>query len=141
MSNLVSHAEYELSLLGDKDDPMQQSMNAHIMEMVKLFSSYGHSGMSGRYAIDILNNLLDFEPLKPLTGEDSEWVELDDCYQNKRCSRVFKDKATGKTYDIRGKIFREPNGVCFTNRDSHVDIVFPYNPVTEVVDVPFNDGV
>jgi len=50
--------------------------------------------------------------------------------------QVFKD-ADGRAYDIDGRVFREPNGCCYTSSDSRVYITFPYRPKTEYVDVPF----
>lgn len=132
-SNLVLHARHELALLGGADDKMQQAMNAHIIGMVKLFSKEGHSGFSASYAIGILEKLLRFEPITPLTGEPGEWVEVSDgTLQNKRCSHVFKEK--GQAYDIDGRIFRDAIG-CYTNRDSRVNVTFPYTPKREYVDV------
>jgi hypothetical protein len=55
-------------------------------------------------------------------------------WQNNRCCHVFKDNA-GNAYDIDGKIFREPDGACYTSRDSRVPVTFPYTPVREYVDV------
>jgi hypothetical protein len=79
--------------------------------------------------------LASFEPLVPLTGKDFEWNEVSEgMWQNNRCSHVFKGP-DGKAYDINGKIFREPNGSCYTNIDSRVFIDFPYTPKREYVDV------
>src|SRR4051812_17935146 len=109
---LLSHAEHELSLLSNGEpDEMQEAMNKHILGIVKLFAEEGHSGFSASYAIGILEKLLRFEPLRPLTGEDSEWCELEYgpemAAQNKRCSHVFK-RADGTAYDSEGRIFRYP---------------------------------
>src|SRR5262245_9190207 len=128
--SLLSHAEHELKLLSDGEpDEVQVAMNKHILEMVKLFAEEGHSGFSASYAVGILEKLLRFEPLKPLTGEDDEWAEIEagNTWQNRRCSHVFKG-ADGRGYDINGRIFREPNGCCYTSRDSCVFIEFPYTP-------------
>jgi hypothetical protein len=138
--SLVSHAEHELKLLSDGEpDEMQQMMNKHILEMVKMFAEEGHSGFSASYAVGILEKLLRYEPLKPLTGDDSEWVKLeygdDMMWQNKRCSHVFKG-ADGRAYDSQGRIFREPNGNCYQSSGSRVYIEFPYTPTTEYVDRP-----
>ena len=54
-------------------------------------------------------------------------------YQNKRCSRVFKDE-TG-TYDSKGKLFRLKDGGLVQRRESRVYITFPYTPKTEIVEV------
>lgn len=130
--NLYAHAVRELPLAGD--DEMQAMMNKCLLQMVLVFSSQGHTGFSAGYAIGALTKLLNFEPLGPLTGADSEWNEVaTGVWQNNRCSHVFKD-GTG-TYDSEGRIFREPNGACFTSRKSRVYIEFPYTPSREYVDV------
>ena len=51
-----------------------------------------------------------------------------------RCGRVFKEKATGRVYDIDGRVFRDATG-CFTNSESRVEVTFPYVPKTEIVDI------
>lgn len=136
---LLEHAKHELSLIASEDedvaDEMQLEMNAHILEMVERFADAGHSGFSASYAVAVLEKLLRFEPLTPLTGEDEEWTEVaDGVFQNKRCSHVFKEN--GEAYDIDGKIFREPSGACFTSSESRVPVTFPYTPKREYVDVP-----
>jgi len=139
MANLLKHAEHELKLLGGDDDGMQSVMNKHILEMVRVFGDEGHSGFSASYAVNLLEKLLRFEPLKPLTGEDDEWNDVSEHgggvmkWQNKRCSHVFKD-VDGRAYDIEGKIFREPDGSCYPGKGSSVDITFPYTPKREYVD-------
>lgn len=136
--NLMRHAERELPA---SDDEMQALMNAQLKELILVFSTQGHSGFSAGYAISVLEKLLRFEPLRPLTGEDSEWNEVSDgVFQNKRCSRVFKqaDRFNGQAYDIYGRVFREPSGACFTSGDSFVPIAFPYTPTTEYVEVTSN---
>jgi len=85
---------------------------------------------------DPIKKLALFEPLNPLTGEDSEWQQVrGDLWQNLRCGHVFKD-ANGNAYDGEGRIFREPNGACYTSSDSHVPVTFPYTPKRVYVDVP-----
>ena len=115
-------------------------MAKDVLEIVEVFAKQGHSGVSANYCLGLLTKLLDYKPLSPLTGEDSEWEDVfeyggDDMhYQNKRCSRVFKDK-NGRTYDIQGKVFIEPDGISYTSRDSIVDVIFPYTPETQYVKV------
>ena len=111
----------------------------HILAVVELFASEAHSGFSAAYASGVLTRLLRYEPLTPLTGEPDEWQAChgygahDLVYQNRRCSHVFKD-ATG-AYDAEGRVFREPDGSCYTTRDSHVPITFPYTPKRQYFDV------
>ena len=143
--SLLSHAECELDLIGMKDgsdDDMNIAMRKHILHMIKEFSEEGHSGFSAQYAISILSKLLKYEPLTPLTGDDSEWVDVSEMngntlYQNKRSGRVFKDN--DGAYDIEGKVFwdwftdeetGEKYKSYYTGRESRVPVEFPYVPTT-----------
>lgn len=135
-SQCLKHAESELPA---SDDEMQKLMNDQIKEMVLVFSTHGHSGFSAGYAIRMLELILRFKPIGPLTGEPDEWIEVGDgVFQNRRYGSVFKqaDRFNGQAYDIDGKVFREPSGVCYTSSESKVPITFPYTPTTEYVDVP-----
>jgi hypothetical protein len=132
-----SHAEQEFKALGwdfTKDGP-NRWMRDSTLELLRVFSAQGHSGSSASMAVSIFEKLARFEPLCPLKGTEDEWVEVSKgVRQNKRCSHVFMDP-DGRAYDIEGRIFRAPNGSCFTNRDSRVHIEFPYTPKREYVDV------
>lgn len=135
-SNIVDHIRREMP---ESDDEMQSMMRAHLIRMGQLFALEGHSGSSASYAIAAMEELLNFEPLGPLTGEPDEWTWLgygDEMKaQNKRCGHVFM-REDGTAYDSEGRIFREPDGCCFTSADSRVEITFPYTPKHEYVDVP-----
>lgn len=140
MSNMTEYAESELRIAGMYDGDEYNRMVADaVVEIVGKFADQGHSGFSAGMVSSILDKVLRYEPLTPLTGEDSEWVTLDyggDMVgQNKRCSHVFK-RADGTAYDIEAVIFRDPDGACFTNSDSRKDITFPYVPKREYVDRP-----
>ncbi|KKM65232.1 hypothetical protein LCGC14_1493360 [marine sediment metagenome] len=137
---LVEHAERELRVAGfyDEDSDYSGMLAEAVMELIKLFAKQGHSGFSAGRTRQIFGKLADYQPLLPLTGDDDEWNECHDgMFQNNRCSHVFKDK-TG-TYDIQGKVFREPNGSCYTGSDSRVPVTFPYVPKIEYVDVDKED--
>lgn len=145
--SLYDFAERELDILGLNDgDAMNKSMREHILKMVQEFAKEGHSGFSASYAIAILQKVLAYEPLTPLTGEESEWTEVakeltgsnqGTLWQNNRCSHVFKDD--NGAYDINGKVFwewvvDEASGEKFkshfTNFNSRVPVTFPYTPTT-----------
>jgi len=145
MSNYKFHAMTEFRAAGWCDengkykDEMQEMICKHVLVLLDVFADEGHSGSSASYAINLFKTLASFEPIVPLTGEDWEWNEVGEgVYQNKRCSHVFKDitENEGKPYDIDGRIFREPDGSCYTSKGSRVYIDFPYTPKCEYVDVP-----
>lgn len=139
MASLREHAEVELKAAGfdSKDSIYEGMLYDSVLEIVDTVADQGHSGMSASILISILEKILRYEPLVPLSGEDDEWNEVDDgLYQNKRCSRVFKDE--DGAYDIEGKVFIEPNGSAYTSFESRVPVVFPYTPKTEYISVEEN---
>lgn len=128
----------------EEEEGPNKWIQENVLEIAEVFASQGHSGFSAAYCIDVLEKVLRQEPLGPLTGEDWEWNEIGEgVWQNKRCSHVFKDTGQfgGQAYDLDGKIFREPSGLCFTNAASRVPITFPYTPTREYVDVPSDSDV
>lgn len=141
-NNLVLHAENELKILLEKCEDeegreIQKVINNDILEVVKIFSEQGHSGFSAAYAINIISQLLKYEPVTALTGEENEWNKVDYGpnieYQNKRCSRVFKD-SKGQAYDVEGKVFSDNGGKSwYQSKDSRVYIQFPYVPHIEKI--------
>lgn len=139
--SIVEYARKELELIGDDGDEMQAKMNEHVLEMVKTFKDQGHSGFSAAYAINQIQRLLNFKPLKPLSGEDDEWTNVhDDLFQNKRCATVFKEGRNNiKAYNIEGRIFSDDGGkTFFTSKDSFIPVTFPYE-VPEKPDKVFID--
>jgi hypothetical protein len=142
-SNFIKHAKREFQALGYDLDDKEEGPNKWIMEsifeLLRVFSKQGHSGDSAPYCISVFEKLARFEPLCPLSGNDDEWNEVGNgVFQNNRCSHVFKqaDRFNGQAYDIDGKVFREPDGCCYTSNESFVPITFPYTPKTEYIDVP-----
>jgi len=143
--NYKKYAEREFEAAGwtDKDGhfncDMQKLICKNVLDLLAVFSTHGHSGTTAPYATNLFEKLSSFSPLLPLTGKDSEWNEIgENKWQNKRCSHIFKNE-DGKAYDSNGKVFREPDGCCYTSRNSHVFIEFPYMPKTEYVDVSKKD--
>lgn len=148
--SILDYAKREMDIVGmteDSPDEMNRAMRDHILNMVRVFADEGHSGFSASYAIRILEKVLRFEPLTPLTGEDSEWAEIsfgpDMKWQNKRCSRVFKGE-DGRAYDSEGIVFYdwvedEDGEKCkshYTSSGSRVYIEFPYTPKHEYRERP-----
>lgn len=91
--SLVEHAKRELDLLENDED-----FNQSILKAVAAFAEYGHSGGSASYAIPLLNDLLQFKPLSPLTDDPKEWNEVGtDVWQSCRNPEAFSTDG-GATY-------------------------------------------
>jgi hypothetical protein len=142
MSNLLKHAERELSLIGyDGKDEYNNMAKAAIMELLATFANQRHSGFSASYVTDIFNKLARFETLSPLTGENNEWNDVTEMsgdrktlFQNNRNSAVFKDD-TG-CYYINACLWVEDNGNTYANKKSRGYIKsFPFTPKTFYVKV------
>lgn len=148
-SNLYRHAETEL-LLRLPDDPkdelsnrMNQSMRKATLDMALVFCTEGHSGFSANYCIALLQKVLRYEPLTPLTGADDEWNHVSEAtWQNKRCSHIFKEIVNGRIecYTINGYVFEEPSGARFTGWGSRRTVAFPHIPNEPVIVKVDEDG-
>lgn len=99
MSNLVTHARRELELLG-----VEKEMVDHVCKVVEAFAEYGHSGGSASWTIHILNELLQFNNLTPLTNDPKEWNNVGDgVWQSARNSEAFSQDG-GKSYYLLSEI-------------------------------------
>ena len=135
-SNYISHTKREVPEWF-KDEGPNRWMADGTVELLAVLSHQGHSGGSIGFAVQFFSEMARFKPWGPLTGAESEWAEPYDgegTQQNIRCGHVFRG-ADGRAYDSDGKVFREPNGSCYTSKDSRVFTEFPYTPKTEYVDV------
>ena len=93
MSNLVDHATRELDLLNE--DPW---LVEGILKIVQDFAEMGHSGSSAAHTIGVLNQLLQFKNLSPLTDDPREWTHISgDIWQSTRNAEAFSNDE-GKTY-------------------------------------------
>lgn len=130
MSNLVDYAKDELKRIGmiDSGEAYNDWATKAILDLIELFASQGHTGFTAPYVINAFSRLAMFKPLSPLTGEDDEWNDIGDggSLQNKRCSAVFKGE-DGTAYYIEGKVFTDDGEVWYTNRNSRVNVTFPYS--------------
>jgi|APCry1669188910_1035180.scaffolds.fasta_scaffold101693_3 hypothetical protein len=133
MGQILDYAKRELEIAGYFDgDEYNKALAEHVLKLLELFSSEGHSGFSAAFTTRLFSKLSKYEPLTPLTGGDDEWTEVSDgLYQNKRYSSVFKEN--GVAYDSEGIIFIDKNGSGWTSRDSRKIIEFPYTPEKEYV--------
>lgn len=125
--SLIDRARIELAAakFGDED-------SAVMLEILTKFFDQWDSGGAVSVAAPVLQRLIAGKPLSPLTGEESEWVYHDfgvGCWQNIRCSTVFKNHPDGVPYDMQS--------------GKRVPVTFPYLPEDATVHPPIyevNDG-
>lgn len=121
MSNLVDHAKRELALAGNDDD-----FNQSIIKAVKAFSSFGHSGGSASIAIPMLNDLLNYRNLTPLTDDPDEWMhvaedvwgEAGGIWQSRRNPEAFS-RDGGKSYYLLSEGGNDSNPESFMHNSLH----------------------
>jgi len=114
MSNLLQHAKRELELIGETDEQFKNM----IMNVVGAFAAYGHSGGSASVAIPMINNLLQFKNLTPLTNDPHEWVNVDSkLWQNSRNPEAFSTDG-GKTYYLLSEVTSETTKyITYTSKE------------------------
>ena len=96
---LIDHARRELVRIGE--DPVTIS---GYLDVIQAFSDMGHSGGSSDVAIPVIERLLKYKPLSPLTDDPQEWMEvqtgtgqMSGLWQSTRDPESFSTDA-GKTY-------------------------------------------
>lgn len=95
-SNIVRHALRELELAGyfKANCGTNKLMKDDIVELLTVFADQGHSGSSAQWCINLFKKLANFEIISPLTLKDDEFnlcSLMENVYQNKRKSTIFKD--------------------------------------------------
>ena len=104
--SLHDYAERELQLAGlfDADADYGGMLATGALEIVDVFSNQGHSGMSASIMVELLEKLLRFQPLTPLTFGEEEWNMVQPhIWQNKRDSRYFSNDGGKTHYNVEEK--------------------------------------
>lgn len=97
----MSLSEFAKSELERVDLEYDGMVKEAAQEIVDLFAKQGHSGGSAHITLGVIDKLLRFKPLTPLTGKDDEWMEVGEGeYQSKRCPTVFKDAERAWDIDL-----------------------------------------
>lgn len=117
MSNLVDHARRELETIGEEPEIIDQ-----YLKVVKAYADMGHSGGSHAVAVVVVNQLLQFQNLSPLTDDPSEWYFHGEdvwgaeggIWQNTRNSEAFSRNG-GKSYYLLSDSVDEDNNRPFYN--------------------------
>lgn len=99
-SPLVAFARKELTLLNEEPETIEG-----YLKVIKAFAAMRHSGGSAEIAIPVINSLLMFKNLTPLTDDPEEWMEVDKnqwdgvtlVWQSRRNPQAFSTDG-GKTY-------------------------------------------
>lgn len=127
--NMMEYAKNEIARIDKDEDGIQEMMNRDILEIINVFSNQEHSGFSAGYALSVLDRLLRFKPITPLTGEDDEWNKTSHgLWKNKRCSSVFKN-ADGTVNDIDAIVISDNGGITwFSSGRFKKEVTFPYSP-------------
>lgn len=111
-SNLIKHAQRELELAGltGPDSDYEGMLGEAALEIVRVFSRQGHSGASAAMVTGIVQRLMRYEPLTPLTYGPEEWYlheglgpDGQDVWQNIRKSSVFSYDGGRTHYDLDEK--------------------------------------
>lgn len=97
-SPLVEHAEYEMRRAGlfDADADYGGTLAPHVLDLIRLFASGGHTGFSAPLTVELFSKLAMFQPLTPLTSEPGEWLDRSEIsgtplWQNRRHSAAFSE--------------------------------------------------
>lgn len=110
MSNLTDYAKDELTRAGlfDKDSDYEGMLGNAALEIIEVFAKQGHSGMSASIVTSLVEKLMRFEPLTPLTYGPEEWNDVSEMsgtpmWQNKRKSTTFSVDGGKTHYDLDDK--------------------------------------
>lgn len=103
-SHYISHFKKEMEFAhgGKKSCGIDALMEEQVCDLLALLYTQGDSVFSIGFKKHYFTKAMMFETLSPLTFTDEEFgVECGgESWQNVRDSSVFKDKATGRIYDI-----------------------------------------
>lgn len=117
-SNLIRHAQTELSLVGlyDEDSDYGGMIGRSTEDLIRVFAMQGHSGFSASWVMDLFTKLASHESLTPLTSNPDEWVDVSEAsgrplWQNKRCPSAFSENGGATYYLLDESVYDEETGV------------------------------
>ena len=137
MMSIIDQAKTELAAVNFGEDDSRV-----MIEILEKFFDQWDSGGAVHAVAPVLQRLIAGKPITPLTGADAEWCEVnDECFQNRRCSTVFKEKDSKGAwivYDIdRANPSVPPSPKTKArHRWAHCEITLPYWPDRAEVSSP-----
>jgi hypothetical protein len=141
-SNLVDHAIRELELAGmitkeANEDDIEGSYNnlvsKSVIELIRLMSSQGHSGLSASMVTHIFDLLSKYKTLTPISDNPKEWNDVSDmmgdepCWQNNRDPSYFSTDGGKTWYSVDDERKDEAVRMCKS-------ILMKYVSINEVID-------
>lgn len=94
-SNLIAHARRELKLAGwyesDPDGLHPEWWAESLIAAVAEFTHYGHSGGTVGAGIGMLEALLMFKPLSPITSDPVDWIDVHEMMDGRQCWQCARD--------------------------------------------------
>lgn len=127
--------EIEAAGLNGELDPLSQKVVTGLYEMVKAVGAVDHDGQSLTGTLRMFDRIVNYKPLSPLTGEDSEWIDGDtsDIQINVRCptvTRLKDEEGNTVVVDLGMKpVYVFPNGRAVVRPEDKAPVVsFPYYP-------------
>jgi hypothetical protein len=107
MSNLVTYAKEELTRAGlfDEDSDYNGMLGNAALEIIEVFAKQGHSGYSASVVTSLVEKLMRYEPLTPLTYAPDEWNDVSEesntpMWQNRRKPTTFSLDGGKTHYDL-----------------------------------------
>lgn len=111
MMGLLDHAEYELKLAGyniknkkkiESSQDYADQCGRAAYDLLKLFASQGHSGMSAQFTLQIFNRLANHKPLTDnLSDNPEEWEDVSE-YKNEPKGTSFQSKRNSSCFSYDG---------------------------------------
>jgi hypothetical protein len=99
--SLAEPARRELELVGEEPEIIDW-----YVKVAETFAEFGHSGASAEYTLRVLEQLLRYKNLTPLTDDPAEWMDVTEytaegtpLWQSLRNSAAFSTNG-GKTYTL-----------------------------------------
>ena len=111
--SLVEHAKSELRRIGYTGEEPEGDPNRwmwdNVVAVVETFAAGGHSGTSASYAIGIIEKVLRFENVTPLTNDPDEWQDVSDgLWQSRRRADAFSEDAGATYYLLEDEGYPKP---------------------------------
>lgn len=86
---------------GNPDGVYNGMVGSAVLEIVEVFAKQGHSGMSASVVTHLVEKLMRYEPLTPLTFGPEEWTAVGpNTLQNRRKFSVFSKDGGRTWYDV-----------------------------------------